>query len=98
MIKFNWNWLNLGTGLFVITYINLTILVAQTFHPNLLVNINLLLNKITNNFISNTFSNISYEMIVSLYWFYFYLIEVCCLIFFIGYTCTFRTSFNIKIK
>ncbi|SUJ98538.1 Uncharacterised protein [Staphylococcus agnetis] len=82
MIKFNWNWLNLGTGLFVITYINLTILVAHTFHPNLLVNINLLLNKITNNFISNTFSNISYEMIVSLYWFYFYLIGGCCLIFF----------------
>lgn len=84
MIKFNWNWLNLGTGLFIITYINLTVLVTHIFYPNLLVNINLLLNELTNNFISNTFSHITYEMIVSLYRFYIYLIVICCLTVFIS--------------
>ncbi|EGQ4319054.1 hypothetical protein E4290_12585 [Staphylococcus pseudintermedius] len=81
MIKFDLNWLNLGTPLFLITYINLTIFITNIFQPHLLLNINQLLNTITNNFISNTFGQITYSMIINLYWFYFYPIATTTFLF-----------------
>lgn len=81
MIKFDLNWLNLGTPLFLITYINLTIFITNIFQPHLLLNINQLLNTITNNFISNTFGQITYSMIINLYWFYFHPIGTTIFLF-----------------
>ncbi len=84
MIKFNLNWLNIGTALFLITYINLTIFITHICQPRLLINIKKLLNKITNNYLSKILNNITSDMIISLYWFYFYLIGMCLILFIIS--------------
>ncbi len=84
MIKFNLNWLNIGTPLFLFTYINLTVFIVNIFQPNILNNINKLINIITNNHISKISENITYDILLNLYWFYFYLIGVCLALFLIA--------------
>ncbi len=84
MIKFNLNWLNIGTPLFLFTYINLTVFIVNIFQPNILSNINKLMNIITNNYISKITKNITYNILMDLYWFYFYLIGVCLGLFLIA--------------
>ncbi|SUM92553.1 Uncharacterised protein [Staphylococcus aureus] len=84
MIKFNLNWLNIGTPLFLFTYINLTVFIVNIFQPNILNSINKLINIITNNHISKISENITYDILLNLYWFYFYLIGVCLSLFLIA--------------
>ncbi|PTI61384.1 hypothetical protein BU090_02265 [Staphylococcus warneri] len=81
MNKFDFNWLNIGTALFLITYINITVFITHIFQPQILISLKKLLNSISNNHISKMFSNINADMIYNLYLFYFYLIGVCfCLL------------------
>ena len=82
MNKFKLSWLNIGTALFILTYINIAIFITYIFQPKILVGIKDMLNAITNNHISKIFSNINSDMIYNLYLFYFYLIGVCaCLLY-----------------
>ncbi|HDF3554416.1 TPA: hypothetical protein PEE64_000658 [Staphylococcus aureus] len=82
MSKFKLSWLNIGTALFILTYINIAIFITYIFQPKILVGIKDMLNVITNNHISKILSNINSDMIYNLYLFYFYLIGVCtCLLY-----------------
>lgn len=91
MNKFKLNWLNIGTALFILTYINIAIFITYIFQPKILVSIKDILNAITNNHISKIFSNINSDMIYNLYLFYFYLIGVCaCLLYLSILLCAFK--------
>lgn len=84
MIKFNLNWLNIGTPLFLFTYINLTVFIVNIFQPNILRSMNKLINIMTNEYISKITKNITYDILIDLYWFYFYLIGVALTLFLIS--------------
>ncbi|PTJ92264.1 hypothetical protein BU032_02930, partial [Staphylococcus simulans] len=84
MIKFNLNWLNIGTPLFLFTYINLTVFIVNIFLPNILRSMNKLINIMTNEYISKITKNITYDILIDLYWFYFYLIGVALILFLIS--------------
>ena len=91
MNKFKLSWLNIGTALFILTYINIAIFITYIFQPKILVGIKDMLNAITNNHISKIFSNINSDMIYNLYLFYFYLIGVCaCLLYLSILLCVFK--------
>ncbi|UMT77439.1 hypothetical protein ML436_09785 [Staphylococcus roterodami] len=91
MNKFKLSWLNIGTPLFILTYINIAIFITYIFQPKILVGIKDMLNAITNNYISKIFSNINSDMIYNLYLFYFYLIGVCaCLLYLSILLCVFK--------
>lgn len=71
MNKFKLSWLNIGTALFILTYINIAIFITYIFityifQPKILVGIKDMLNAITNNHISKIFSNINSDMIYDL--------------------------------
>ncbi|PPE55150.1 hypothetical protein CR496_01218 [Staphylococcus aureus] len=63
MNKFKLSWLNIGTALFILTYINISIYSTYIFQPKILVVIKDMLTAITNNHISKIFSNITSYMI-----------------------------------
>ena len=81
--------------LFIITYINVTILIIRFSHPDILINLSNLLNTLTNNHISKIFGNITYNMVLSLYWFYTYLLFICLMLFILACLLSLLKNMNV---
>lgn len=91
MPKIKLKWLEFGTPLFMITYLNFAIFIMYFLDTKILISLNKLLNVITGNLINKLFGNIELDMIHGLYAFYTYLIIVttvmfCILLFMLVFT------------
>lgn len=84
MFKINLKWLEIGTPLFMITYVNVTIFIIHILNPEVLNGINDLLNSITQNLVEKIFGSINLVMILNLYSFYTYLIILCFILFIVS--------------
>lgn len=84
MFKINLKWLEIGTPLFMITYVNVTIFIIHILNPKVLNGINDLLNSITQNLVEKIFGSINLVMILNLYSFYTYLIILCFILFIVS--------------
>ncbi|EVJ48888.1 hypothetical protein JY665_14215 [Staphylococcus aureus] len=84
MTKFDIKWLDLGTPLFLATYINLALFITSYLNPAINQSINTVFNTLTNNYWDNVIKKINSNVLINIFNFYSILIIICSLLFFIA--------------
>lgn len=84
MTKFDIKWLDLGTPLFLATYINLALFITSYLNPAINQSINTVFNTLTNNYWNSVIREISSDTLTNIFDFYSILIIICLLLFFIS--------------
>ncbi|QKU19813.1 hypothetical protein FOC52_14000 (plasmid) [Staphylococcus cohnii] len=84
MTKFDIKWLDLGTPLFLATYINLALFITSYLNPAINQSINTIFKTLTNNYWDNVIKNINSKVLINIFNFYSILIIICVLLFLIA--------------
>ncbi|HHP3964547.1 hypothetical protein QI113_12285 [Staphylococcus saprophyticus] len=84
MTKFDIKWLDLGTPLFLATYINLALFITSYLNPAINQSINTVFNTLTNNYWNSVIKEIKSDTLTNIFDFYSILIIICSLLFFIA--------------
>ncbi|SUM53501.1 Uncharacterised protein [Staphylococcus epidermidis] len=81
MMKLNPKWLDIGTPLFIITYINLVLFFTSHFKPSINQSVSLIFNTFTNGYWNNLIDIMNSNVLINIFDFFSILISICVLFF-----------------